>query len=214
MKVLIVDDHILFRDGLVCLLTNRPKYQVVGEAGSVKEAVQKASQLKTDLILMDFNLPDGSGLEATQAILAGLPNCKILFLTVEEDDENLFDALRSGAKGYVLKNVTVASLLSSLEALERDEVALSPAMTTRLVKEFSKSSRPAAVETNQRNDTLSPREMDILRELAKGYSNQEIAKSLFLSENTVKHHIHSILTKLKLKNRHAAAEYARQRGIQ
>lgn len=214
MKVLIVDDHILFRDGLVSLLTSRPKYQVVGEAGTVSEAVQKAVQLKPDLVLMDYNMPDGTGLDATQAILAVLPNCKIIFLTVEGNDENLFEAMRSGAQGYVLKNVTVSYLLSSLEALERDEFAISPAMTTSLVKEFSKSptNHPTAVQSG-RNDSLSPREIEILGELSKGLTNQEIADKLFLSENTVKHHVHSILTKLELKNRHAAADYARRRGL-
>lgn len=213
MKVLIVDDHILFRDGLVSLLSGQPKYQVVGEAGSVSEAVQKASQLKPDLILMDYNLPDGTGLEATRAILALQPDCKIIFLTVEGTDESLFEALRSGAKGYVLKNVTVAYLLSSLEAMERDEIAISPAMTTQLVKEFSRTTPQPTIPKTPIVEPLSPREIDILRELSKGLTNQEIAERLFLSENTVKHHIHSILSKLGLKNRHAAAEYARQHGI-
>jgi DNA-binding NarL/FixJ family response regulator len=213
MKVLIVDDHVLFREGLVSVLSSRPEYQVVGEAGTVSEAIQKACLLKPDIILMDFHLSDGTGLEATQAILAELPECKILFLTIEEDERVFFDALRYGAKGFVPKNISVTSLLNSLESMQRGEAAISRAMTTRLVEEFSHTAAAVEPKALERDGSLSPRETDILRELAKGYTNQEIAHQLFLSENTVKHHIHSILTKLELKDRYTAANYARQHKI-
>jgi two-component system, NarL family, nitrate/nitrite response regulator NarL len=208
MKVLVVDDHLLFRDGLVSLFANRPEYQLVGEAGSVQEAIQKADLLKPDLILMDFNLPDGTGLDATRTILAKHPHIKIVFLTVDQNDKTLLSALRSGAKGFVLKNVSVSDLFSSLKALDSGEIAISPAMATRVVAELVKTSQhdsPAPTSLSQ----LSPREIDILTELASGASNQEIAQKLFISENTVKHHIHSLLQKLGINNRREAASFAR-----
>jgi len=208
MKILIVDDHILFREGLISLLKSHRKYEIVGEAGTVKQAVEQARLLKPDLILMDFHLPDGTGLEATQLIISSLPQCKIVFITVSEEDDNLFRALRSGASGYILKNVPIDQLLKSLDRLERGEIAMSSDMTTRVIKEFARSQPQNSLKPSE-TTKLSRREIEILCELARGSSNQEIARSLFISENTVKHHIHSILTKLELKDRHEAARYAR-----
>ena len=119
MRVLIVDDHVLFREGLMSVLKSQKNFEVVGQAGTMREAVDLALQLKPELILMDFSLPDGTGLEATEAILAEHPDCKIVFLTVYETDEKLFAALRRGAKGYLLKNVPVSALVASLQSLEK-----------------------------------------------------------------------------------------------
>ena len=212
MKILIVDDHVLFRQGLISLLNPQPEFDVVGEAGSVLQAIEMARQLQPDLILMDFSLPDGTGLEATQAILQENPDCKIVFLTVYETDEKLLDAIRLGAKGYMLKNVPITKLLSSLQALERGEPAISRAMTGRIIEAFSRMENPQPGKSEALS-RLSQREREILQELAEGLSNQEIANRLFISENTVKHHIHSILTKLELQNRREATGFARKHGI-
>jgi DNA-binding NarL/FixJ family response regulator len=212
LNVLIVDDHLLFREGLASLFSDHPEYHLAGEAGSVQEAIAKAEALKPDLILMDFNLPDGSGLDAMRAILLRQPGCKVVFLTVDEDDETLLATLRCGAQGFVLKNVSVNDLFSSLRALETDDIAISRAMTTRVVTELVRlgNDKPAAPS---RLNLLSRRELDILAELASGASNQEIAQKLFISENTVKHHIHNLLDKLGMQNRREAASFARQNGV-
>lgn len=206
-KVLVIEDHVLFRDGLVSLFHSTADFQVVDQAGTIREGIEKAFYHKPDVILMDFSLPDGTGLDATRAILAELPECKIVFLTVFETDENLVEAICLGAKGYLLKNISGSSLLASLRALDQGEVAMSRKMMSRVV-EFSRSgSLPPASDALSR---LSPRESEILYELQNGASNMEIARRLFLSENTVKHHIHSILDKLGVKNRHQAGVLARQ----
>ena len=211
MKTLVVDDHILFRQGLVSLLKPDPAFQIVGEAGSVREAVAEALRLKPDLILMDFSLPDGTGLDAMQPILAELPDCKIVFLTIQDADEVLFDAIRKGAKGYLLKNVPISDLLASLKSLERGEAALSRQMTSRILEEFAKTEKVTTGENGL--SRLSRRELEVLRLLATWATNREIADQLFLSENTVKHHVHNILEKLGLENRRQAIQYARQHGF-
>jgi len=213
VNVLIVDDHELFREGLVSLLKADKYFNVVGQAGSVQEAIHLASKLRPDLILMDFSLPDGDGAEASAAILAEQPGSKIVFLTMYDADDKLIAAIRSGAKGYLLKNVPVTKLVSSLKSIEKGEAAISGTMTMRLLEEFSQSYKGVSSEVCNAQSVLSQREIDILREIALGASNGEIAAKLFLSVNTVKHHIHNILVKLKLKNRRAAILYAQKSGL-
>lgn len=208
-KVMVIDDHILFREGLTTLFRNTSDFKVVGNAGSVFEGIQQARLLQPDIILMDFALPDGTGLDATEAILPMLPDCKIVFLTMHESDEKLFAAIRLGAKGYLLKSIAGADLLSSLRSLACGEVAISRFMLSHVVEEFSHQSaagRGKNVDLSQ----LSPRETEILAELATGGTNQEIAQRVFLSENTVKHHIRTIFDKLGVKNRQEAAAFSRQ----
>lgn len=212
MNILLVDDHSLFREGVASLLRGQPDFTVIGEAGSVREAVVMARDLQPDLVLMDFTLPDGTGLDATQAILAEHPETRIVFLTVHEEDERLFSAIRSGAKGYLLKNVPVAKLLGFLRGLERDEAAISPAMTSRILEEFSRTS-PAHQPNGAALAQLTTRELDVLRELATGATNREIAACLFITENTVKNHVGNILSKLNLQNRREAARFAHQHGL-
>ena len=178
-------------------------------AGSVFEGSEMAVLHKPDIILMDFSLPDGTGLDATRAILPRLPDCKIVFLTVYETDENLFAALRRGAKGYMLKNVSSTDLLSSLRALDRGEMAVSRKMMTTVMDEFSHT-RSLDSGNEKLLTKLSPREMEILQEIEAGATNLEIAEHLFLSVNTVKHHIRNILSKLDLKNRRQAGSLAHQ----
>ncbi len=208
-RVLIVDDHALFREGLASVLQNSARYEVIDQAGSVGEGVQKALKLRPDIILMDFSLPDGTGLDATTAILEGYPSCKIVFLTIYETDENLLAAIRSGAKGYVLKNITGPSLIASLDALAQGELAISRKMMSRALEASSASVR---LPTDSNPKRLSRREMEILQELEKGASNLEIARQLYLSENTVKHHVHSILSKLGAESRGQLIQSARKKN--
>ncbi len=212
MRILIVDDHVLFREGLVSLLKAQPDITVIGEAGCVHEAVAMARELGPDLVLMDFGLPDGTGLDATQAILADRPEINIVFLTVHEQDDRLFAAIRSGAKGYLLKNVPVSRLLTYLRGVECGEAAISGAMTSRILDEFARlGSARASGQAEVRE--LTSREIVILKELTTGATNREIASRLFISENTVKNHVGNILTKLNLRNRREAASFAHRHGL-
>lgn len=209
-KVLVVDDHIMFREGLISLLCSTPDFQVVDQAGTMHEGIEKALLYKPDIILMDFSLPDGTGLEATRVILNELPQCKIVFLTVYETDENLISAIRLGAKGYMLKNVSSSSLIASLRALDQGEIAMSRKMMSKALEysRFAMTSPSKGIIGK-----LSPREIDILVELQTDTTNAEIARNLYLSENTVKHHIHNILDKLGIENRRQAGVIARQLDI-
>jgi DNA-binding NarL/FixJ family response regulator len=211
-KVLVVDDQILFREGLMSLLRSTPDFELVGFAGSVHEGCEQAVLLNPDIILMDFSLPDGTGLDATRAILARLPECKIVFLTVHENDEALFAALRLGAKGYILKDISSSNLLSSLRKLDQGERAISRKLISRIVDEFARTPDPDPGNAEALMK-LSPREMDVLREMESGRTNLEISQHLFLSVNTVKHHVRTILTKLGFVNRRQAGEFARKNGL-
>jgi DNA-binding NarL/FixJ family response regulator len=160
---------------------------------------------------MDFSLPDGTGLDATKAILEELPNCKIIFLTVYETDENILAAIRLGARGYTLKNVSSSSLLASLRALDQGEMAMSRKMMSKAL-EYSHTTLPSP-PAKDLVDKLSPREIDILLELKNNTSNSEIARNLYLSENTVKHHMHNIFDKLGVNNRREASLIAKQMDL-
>jgi len=210
LKIIIVDDHVLFREGLAAIIRSESDFEILGQAGSVREAIELAGKLKPDMVLMDFGLPDGTGADATREILKQNPQCKIVFLTMSEHDEDLFDAIRSGAKGYLLKNMQPSKLVSSLRSVQKGESALSRSMTLRLMEELTRTKAPP-MPTN--DAALTKRELEVLRELASGLSNQEIAKRLVISENTVKYHVHSILEKLNLTDRRDAALYARERGL-
>ena len=212
MRILLVDDHILVREGFESLLNSQPDFRVVGQAGSVAEAIVMARQLCPDLILMDFGLPDGTGLDATQAILAEQPKIKIVFLTVHEEDDGLFAAIRSGAKGYLLKNVPVARLLTFLRGTEQGEPAITPTMASRILAEFARL-KPPDEHHHSETDELTIRELDVLKELASGASNREIADRLVIAENTVKSHVRNILTKLNLRNRREATVFAHSQGL-
>jgi DNA-binding NarL/FixJ family response regulator len=211
-KILVVDDHVLFREGLISLLDAQPDFCVVGEAGSVREAIAKAHELAPDIILMDFSMPDGNGAEAAETILAVRPDIKIVFLTIHESDEVLFASIRSGAKGYLLKNLTASMLLESLRGMARGEAPISRTMTTRILDEFSRG-KASYQKLDSTLQQLTPREMEVLKDIATGATNSEIASHLFISINTVKNHIHNILEKLKLKDRRELAAFARQHGV-
>lgn len=209
IRLFVVDDHILFREGLIAIVRSAPDVEVVGQAGSVSEAIELIQTIKPDIVLMDFGLPDGTGADATRAILKKHPECKVVFLTMSEDDEDLFAAIRSGARGYLLKNLHPTKLISTLRSVQQGESALSRTMTLRVMEELSRT-RKTEYPTEV---TLTHREIDVLRAVATGLSNQDIAKHLFITENTVKYHVHSILEKLKLSGRKEAAAYAREHGL-
>jgi two-component system NarL family response regulator len=215
---MLVDDHVLFREGVAGLMNAQLDFQVVGEAGTVKEAIALAKTTRPDTILMDYSLPDGTGLDATQAILSVLPDVNIVFLTMHEENENLFAAIRAGAKGYLPKNVPVSRLLAYLRGVELGEAALTPLMASRILNEFSRMQHhphsPAGNHTDHADlEGLTTREVEVLRELATGATNREIADRLVITENTVKNHVRNILAKLHLKNRREAALFARQRKL-
>jgi DNA-binding NarL/FixJ family response regulator len=212
VRVLVVDDQALFRQGLASLLNCQPDFTVVGEAASVGEAVVMASDLEPDLVLMDLSLPDGTGLDATKAILANRPGTEIVFLTVHEEDEDLFAGVRAGAKGYLLKNVRVEKLLGYLRGLQIGEPAITPEMTRHILEEFSRTA-PLG-DGDDFPCQLTRREQDVFNELVSGASNGEIATRLVISENTVRNHVASILSKLGLRNRREVMAYARTRKLQ
>lgn len=213
MRLLIVNDHTLYREGLANIFNRQPGFEVVGEADSVREAYLKARGLSPDLVLMSFSLRDGTGLEATKQILTECPEVPIVFLTHHEDEEQLFAAIRVGAKGYLHKNLPVSKLVASLRGLEKGEAAISRRMTTRLLSEFSRLEKRAQYSSRWPLEILTNREMEVFQELAVGATNKEIAERLIISENTVKNHVHSILDKLKLKSRREVALFAFRNGL-
>ncbi len=201
MRILLVEDHLLFQESLGRFLDSQPDITVVGGASSVQDALVKARQFKPDIILMDFTLPDGTGVDATQSILAEQPNIKIVFLTIHEEDEKLFDAIRHGAQGYLPKSLTSPHLLDYLRGLERGEMAIQPRFSTRIIKEFSQLPARESI-TAESTSKLTHRQLEILRELRSGASNRQIAVRLVISEQTVKNHVSRILSKLNVKSRH------------
>jgi len=212
MRIIIVDDHVLFREGLAAIVREEADIEVVGLVGTVQEAVEAALALKPDIVLMDFSLPDGSGADATRKIIQEYPGCKVVFMTMSEKDEDLLAAIRSGAVGYLLKNMTPSKLVAALRSVQQGESALSRSMTLQLMKELSRTKEPEP-SGDPALGKLTQREKDVLAELAAGKSNQEIARQLFISENTVKYHVHSILEKLNLRDRKEAARFAREHGV-
>jgi DNA-binding NarL/FixJ family response regulator len=206
-KVLIVDDHALFRRGVHNTIEAEEDFEVVGEAENGIEALAKARELKPDLILMDINMPHGSGLGAVSAIKRELPGMRIIMLTVHDQDENLFEAIKRGAWGFLSKNVRAKDLLDSLRSAMKGEVTLSGPMAGKILKEFA---RLAEIEAGQIAGQLTPREKQVFQKMTEELSNQEIAFSLCISENTVKAHVKSILRKLHLQNRSQVAAYAQQ----
>ena len=212
MKVLIVDDHLLFRQGLASLLRSEPDIDVCGEAGTLEEAIKMVSALSPNIVLMDYGLPDGNGADATRSILAKKPDCVVLFLTVHAGDDELFSAIRSGATGFLLKNEPIDKLLEAIRSVYQGNIALSMDMTKRILKEFSQTN-PNGHKKLASISSLTPRELQVLRELAAGATNREIAETLVLSENTIKRHVHSIFAKLNLTNRREAAQVAHEAGL-
>jgi DNA-binding NarL/FixJ family response regulator len=214
LRVLVVDDHALFRRGIVTVLANQDNINVVGEAVNGLEAIARAEELAPDVILMDLNMPQCSGLEATQGLQAKAFQAKILVLTVSDNEADLFAAIKFGATGYILKNTEPEELVQAIYHIAQGGVIISPVMATKLLAEFRDASTGARTEsTNNEKDNMSPREDEVLQLVAQGATNKEIADSLFISENTVKTHLRNIMDKLHLANRSQAAAYAVKRGL-
>lgn len=211
MRVMLVDDHALVRNGISSLLMAN-NVDVVGEAGDGLEALEKARQLKPDIILMDIKMPRCNGLEATRLIKAEMPDIKIVILTVSDDDEDLFEAIKSGAEGYLLKDIKGEEFLSLLSGVTRGESAISSQMATRIIEEFARQSAEISKPSSS-DDDLTEREIDVLRLVSTGALNKEIALALNVSENTVKYHLRNIMDKLHLRSRAGLASYAASRGI-
>ena len=214
VRVLVVDDHALFRRGIVTVLANQKNISVVGEAVNGLEAIDKAAELVPDVIVMDLNMPQCSGLEATQALQAKMPQVSILVLTVSDNEADLFHAIKFGATGYILKNTEPEELVQAIHHIAQGGVIVSPMMAAKLLTEFRSLGTDAmAKKTAEEEANLSPREDEVLRLVAQGATNKEIADSLFISENTVKTHLRNIMDKLHLANRSQAAAYAVKRGL-
>jgi DNA-binding NarL/FixJ family response regulator len=214
VRVLLVDDHELFRQGMANLLNQQPDIQIVGEAGDGLEAHYRAVALKPDLILLDINMPGVDGLEALQLIRADLPETTVVMLTVHDEDEKLFKAIRAGAQGYILKNTPSTEFLQMCRQALRGEAALSPRLAGRILTEFARE--PGEGEDDPSDGEASPltgREKDVLSCASEGLTDREIAKRLFLSVHTVKSHMRNILAKLHVDSRHTAADYARRKGL-
>lgn len=208
IRVLLVDDHTLFRRGIKSLLESEEGFEVVGEAGDGLEGVKRAKSLKPDVILLDLHMHGVSGKEALQLLAHDLPDMAAIMLTVSEDGEDLMDCLRAGAQGYLLKNIDTDYLLDSIRRAARGESVMSPQMTTKLMNSVRKGGAKPVAPTAPDSDRLSPREREILAQLATGASNKEIARQFDLAESTVKIHVQSILRKLNLASRVQAAVYA------
>ncbi|HXF82507.1 MAG TPA: response regulator transcription factor [bacterium] len=207
MRVLLADDHALFRDGVRSLLQARG-IEVVGEAADGREAVEAALRLRPDVVLMDITMPRMDGLEATRLITARAPEITIVMLTVSEDDHMLFEAIKSGAQGYLLKNLQAAEFFELLEGVQRGEAALTRSLARRILEEFGAHPRRKAADPH---DELTDREREVLRAVSSGASNREVAAALHISENTVKFHMKNILDKLHLRTRAEVIAYAARR---
>ncbi|KMJ54863.1 XRE family transcriptional regulator [Vogesella sp. EB] len=210
IRILLVDDHTLFRSGLKALLQRQPDFEVIGEAADGLEGVKQAELLKPDVVLLDLDMPVMHGRDALSQILVTQPQLAVLMLTVSEDGEDLAECMKNGARGYLLKNINADFLLSSIRRAVDGDSVLSPEMTAKLVARLR---APVAEPRNQELDSLTPRERETLSYLASGASNKEIARALDLAESTIKVHVQNILRKLSLSSRVQAAVYAVEHGL-
>ncbi|MEQ6292533.1 response regulator [Vogesella sp. GCM10023246] len=211
IRILLVDDHTLFRSGLKALLQRQPDFDIVGEAADGLEGVKLAEQLKPDVVLLDIDMPQMNGREALAQILVTQPQLAVLMLTVSEDGDDLAESMKSGARGYLLKNINADFLLSSIRRAVDGDSVLSPEMTAKLVARLR---APATEARNPELESLTPRERETLAWLSRGASNKEIARALDLAESTVKVHVQNILRKLGLSSRVQAAVYAVEHGLE
>ncbi len=209
-RILLVDDHEVVRLGLRALLDQHPDFDVVAEAATVKDAVERTDLFKPDVVVMDIRLKGGSGIDACQEIMDKHPETKVIMLTSYAEDEMLFSAIRAGAAGYVLKQIGGDDLVRAIEAVGRGEALLDPAVTQRVFQEVRKAARE---EEASAFVELTQQEMHVLQQVAEGKTNRQIAESLYLGEGTVRNYVSSILSKLNVKNRAQAAAYAVEHNL-
>ena len=207
LRVLIVDDHELFRRGLDLVLRAEPDLDVVGEAADGGEAIERAAELQPDVVLMDVRMPGLGGIEATRRIRSAQPSTRIVMLTSSEDEEDLFASVRAGASGYLLKEVSIEEVADAVRAVARGQALITPSMASKLLSEFNILSRRVD-EQHGHAPRLTDREIEVLRLVAKGMSNKDIAAELVIAQNTVKNHVRNILEKLQMRSRMEAAMYA------
>lgn len=213
IKILLVDDQPLFREGLRTLLSVHLDFEVVGEAGNGEEAIKLARSLLPLVVLMDLQMPVLDGVPATRRLHEEQPDCRVIVLTTFDDDEMVFDGLRAGAVGYLLKDAPSEKLAEAIRVAARGETFLQPSVAAKVVAEFARLSRKTVATANPVIEPLSEREIEVLRLIAQGASNREIANSLFLAEGTVKNHVTNILGKLEARDRTQAALKARDSGL-
>ena len=203
--MLVVDDQELFRRGLTMLLAVEPGIEVIGEAGDGVEGTALAESAAPDVVLLDVRMPKRSGLEACLAIKEGVPTAKIIMLTVSDEEADLYEAVKSGASGYLLKDSSIEEVAQAVRVVADGQSLISPSMAIKLIDEFKQMSKPEKPGPGLR---LTERELDVLRLVAQGHSNKEIAARLYISENTVKNHVRNMLEKLQLHSRMEAVMYA------
>ncbi|KJS19141.1 MAG: chemotaxis protein CheY [Clostridiaceae bacterium BRH_c20a] len=211
-KVLLVDDHALFRKGIASLLNELKELEIIGEASNGREGVEKARELKPDIIIMDVEMPEMTGVDAVRAIKEELPQCKVVMLTISEDDDNLFKSIKNGAQGYLLKSMEPDDLIKQIKGLLKGEAALSKTIASKILKEFANLSKKQK-EVDYQKFNLTEREGEVLIQVAQGITNKEIAFELAITENTVKNHLCNIMEKLHLQNRVQLATFAWREGF-
>jgi DNA-binding NarL/FixJ family response regulator len=207
LRVLIVDDHALFRRGLQMVLDGEADIEVVGEAADGHQALEQAQELMPDVVLMDVRMPRRSGIEATREIRSALPHVRIVMLTVSDEEADLYEAIKAGASGYLLKEISTDEVAEAIRSVMAGQSRISPSMASKLLTEFATWSRRSGPPGTE-GPTLTDRELQVLRLVAQGMANRDIARELFISENTVKNHVRNILEKLHLHSRMEAVVYA------
>ncbi|MDX1658073.1 MAG: response regulator transcription factor [Nitriliruptorales bacterium] len=208
IRILIADDHELFRRGLRMVLDDEEGIDVVGEAGDGQTAVDLAREEVPEVVVMDVRMPVLSGIEATREIKEELPHCKILMLTISDEEDDLYEAIKAGANGYLLKEISIDEIGNAVRSVHGGQSLISPSMASKLLNEFAAMIKKEEEKEQVPAPRLTPREMEVLQHVAKGMNNREIAKALFISENTVKNHVRNILEKLHLHSRMEAVVYA------
>ncbi|HYN36845.1 MAG TPA: response regulator transcription factor [Actinomycetota bacterium] len=208
IRVLIVDDHALFRRGLQMVLEGEADIEVVGEASDGTEAVKLAEESTPDVVLMDVRMPKRSGIEATRAIKDTLPSTRILMLTISDEEADLYEAIKAGASGYLLKEISIDEVANAVRQVSQGQSLISPSMASKLLSEFATMVKRRDERSQMPGPRLTERELQVLRLVAKGLNNKDIGDELFISENTVKNHVRNILEKLQLHSRMEAVVYA------
>lgn len=208
IRVIVADDHGVFRHGLLMVLQPEPDIDVVAEAENGHEAVALARSHAPDLVLMDVRMPDMTGIDATRAIREAVPHTKVLMLTISDEEDDLYDAIKAGANGYLLKEISIDEVAAAVRSVHAGQSLISPSMATKLLTEFAAMARKDEEKAQVAAPRLTDREMEVLTHVAQGMNNRDIAKALYISENTVKNHVRNILEKLHLHSRMEAVVYA------